>query len=132
MTKCRESISLQGLEFRIELENPEADCDIDVDGREHRIIIENLRPNSVDIDAISESLSQKVSFGQSGSHRWSVSTVVSKSRGNNPTIENCSETAYPQDSNSTETIESTIDHQDVLPMSVPIFTEQEDIDVDVR
>lgn len=132
MSKCEETIpSVQGIDFYLEVEDPEVDCDVDDEGREHRVIIENYRPNSVEVTTDSASQNDYVTFGGSGAYRWTDSVVVPKKRSNSPRIRRCAETAYSDDPGNTETLESTIDYRDILPMPMPVFTEHEDIDVDV-
>lgn len=116
MPKCQEAIrSVQGINFYLELKNPEKDCEINKQGRQYRIIVENFRPNSIEIEQESVSVDQHVVFGNPSSYDWSARKKVTRRRNNNPSTKRCSETAYSDDPGNDDTIESEIRYKDILP-----------------
>lgn len=132
MTKCKEKIAVQGIDFHLELENPDEDCEVDSSGRQHRIIIDNKRANSIEVDQESESIDQHVVFGNPSTYSWDDSVVVTRRRTSNPSTTRCSETAYADDPDNTDVIETEIEYQDKIHQtSLPAQVVIDDIEVDV-
>jgi hypothetical protein len=131
MSKCEETISsVQGIQFELELKDPEKDCEVDSEGRQHKITIKNLRPNSVRVKPESESIDQHVVFGNPGTYTWSDSVTVSKRR-KTSTVKQCSETAYSDEPGNGDILESEIRYKDIFPWKPSLSSVSDDIEVDV-
>jgi len=121
MSKCEETISsVQGIQFELELKDPEKDCEVDSEGRQHKITIKNLRP----------SIDQHVVFGNPGTYTWGDSVTVSKRR-KTSTVKQCSETAYSDEPGNGDTLESKIRYKDIFPWDTSLSSVSDDIEVDV-
>lgn len=117
MSKCHKVLSVQGVQIEIELENADSNCDVDPEGRQHQVAIDNARPNSIIVEMHSKSTGKKVVFSDSGRHEWESEEVIPKRRSNSSTTAYCCETAFPDDTDDSDKIKTRIICEDDLPIA---------------